>query len=252
METIKSVASTASGYIYGTNETTQSGTEPVAGQTGKGTVEEPYDKGNEEPKLDATPSKPVDPEVGRPAGTGATDPANGADPASGQKPFQKQQGGDRPMEAPTGEQSEAIKESKDEGEELIKKRDPNDHSGEPMHMHDGSEESVNKKTEDKEHPGQEGGGRQGEDGTGEKWVKTSGLQADGGDFDAAQAGAGREADRLLGEKGIERDERGGMVGKDGAEVSSDHTSPSGAGHSKVKTIDKIKEKLHIGTGKKLA
>lgn len=32
-------------------------------------------------------------------------------------------------------------------------------------------------------------------GTGEQYVKTSGLQADGGDFDATKPGAGKEADR---------------------------------------------------------
>jgi hypothetical protein len=32
-------------------------------------------------------------------------------------------------------------------------------------------------------------------GTGEKYVKTTGLAADGGDFDATKPGAGREADR---------------------------------------------------------
>lgn len=32
-------------------------------------------------------------------------------------------------------------------------------------------------------------------GTGEEYVKTSGLHADGGDFDATKPGAGREADR---------------------------------------------------------
>lgn len=32
-------------------------------------------------------------------------------------------------------------------------------------------------------------------GTGEEYVKTTGLQADGGDFDATKPGAGREADR---------------------------------------------------------
>lgn len=34
-----------------------------------------------------------------------------------------------------------------------------------------------------------------QDGTGELYVKSSGLKADGGDFDAAAPGAGREADR---------------------------------------------------------
>jgi hypothetical protein len=33
------------------------------------------------------------------------------------------------------------------------------------------------------------------EGTGEQWVKSSGLKADGGDFDAANPGAGKEADR---------------------------------------------------------
>ena len=55
METISNLASTvtstASNLIYGnqdtatkTNET--AGKEPVSGQTGKGTVDEPYDQGN--------------------------------------------------------------------------------------------------------------------------------------------------------------------------------------------------------------
>lgn len=44
----------------------------------------------------------------------------------------------------------------------------------------------------------EGEDPKGEDkGSGEKYVKTSGLQADGGDFDATKPGAGREADRKL-------------------------------------------------------
>jgi len=279
METITnaatSVVNTASGYIYGTNNTAaEPGKEPVSGQSGKGTADEPFDKGNEETATGApaastgtSATKTTDTATDTPSlgssKTSASDsaptsttighhnPADGADPASGQKPFQKQQGGDRPNEAPTGEQSEAVKETKDEGEELLKKRDPNDHSGEPMKMHDGSEEKVNEE-EDDEHPGQEGGKKQG-GGTGEEWIKTSGLQADGGDFDAAKAGAGREADRLLEEKGIARDERGGMVGTDGSPVPTDHKnpSPSGGAHSKVKTIDKLKEKLHIGTGKGL-
>ena len=35
------------------------------------------------------------------------------------------------------------------------------------------------------------------EGTGEQYVKSSGLKADGGDFDAAAPGAGREADRMF-------------------------------------------------------
>lgn len=34
------------------------------------------------------------------------------------------------------------------------------------------------------------------EGTGEKYVKSSGMKAEGGDFDAANPGAGKEADRM--------------------------------------------------------
>lgn len=55
METISNIASTAtstvSNLIYGTPDTATktnetAGKEPVSGQTGKGTVDEPYDQGN--------------------------------------------------------------------------------------------------------------------------------------------------------------------------------------------------------------
>ncbi|KAI1469575.1 uncharacterized protein F4812DRAFT_423714 [Daldinia caldariorum] len=72
------------------------------------------------------------------------------------------------------------------------------------------------------------------EGTGEKYVKSSGLKADGGDFDATNPGAGREADRLLEEKGIHP---GGANGsKDGTDAS---------GHKEKKSIgQKIKDKMH--------
>lgn len=49
-----------------------------------------------------------------------------------------------------------------------------------------SQEDVNEDGVEKKHDSE---------GTGEKYVRTSGLQADGGDFDATKPGAGKEADR---------------------------------------------------------
>ena len=52
---------------------------------------------------------------------------------------------------------------------------------------------------------------------------------------------------LLEQKGIQKDGRGAMIHEDGSPVlktETDHSNSSG--HSKVKTLDKIKEKLHIG------
>lgn len=83
-----------------------------------------------------------------------------------------------------------------------------------------------------------------EQGTGEKYVKSSGLQADGGDFDAANPGAGREADRLMEQKGIISTS---TAGKD-KEAAADqhHKAPSSGSDGKEKhgLVDKIKEKLH--------
>ncbi|KAK4239987.1 hypothetical protein C8A03DRAFT_13643 [Achaetomium macrosporum] len=68
---------------------------------------------------------------------------------------------------------------------------------------------------------------------GEEYVRSSGLKADGGDFDAARPGAGKEADRLLEEKGVH-------LGKEtGHGQEADH-----AGKEKHSLKDKIKAKLH--------
>ncbi|KAM3505317.1 hypothetical protein MY10362_003020 [Beauveria mimosiformis] len=91
-----------------------------------------------------------------------------------------------------------------------------------------------------------------EKGTGEEYVKSSGLQADGGDFDATRPGAGREADRLMEQKGITTaagaaGAGGGAAaakGKDGAEHKEHGNSGSGDSKEKHGLVDKIKEKLH--------
>ncbi|KAK1721732.1 hypothetical protein BDP67DRAFT_539842 [Colletotrichum lupini] len=90
----------------------------------------------------------------------------------------------------------------------------------------------------------------GEEGTGEKLVKATGLAADGGDFDATKPGAGREADRLLDEKDPAHAAAKASA-KSGADKTSDktsesHSSSTGTGTEKEKESlkDKIKAKLH--------
>ncbi|KPM46217.1 hypothetical protein AK830_g309 [Neonectria ditissima] len=70
------------------------------------------------------------------------------------------------------------------------------------------------------------------EGTGQEYVKTTGFAADGGDFDATKPGAGREADRLLEEKG----EHHGEIGD-----SHNHGS---SGKDKPSLGERIKAKLH--------
>jgi hypothetical protein len=179
----------------------------------------------------------------------------GVAPSSGGLAESKLQGADKPTDAPMGEQLGAIRESKNEAENLLH-RDPNDHSGEPMKMHGGSD--FDQRRESK--AGNPGGQEHGKEakGSGEQWVKTSGVAADGGDFDATKPGAGREADRrstmvekvthilneadgvagLLEQKGIHRSD----VGKSDTshEVGSSETA------EKPSKMEKLKEKLHIG------
>ncbi|TGJ78743.1 hypothetical protein E0Z10_g10021 [Xylaria hypoxylon] len=78
------------------------------------------------------------------------------------------------------------------------------------------------------------------EGTGEKYVQSSGLQADGGDFDATNPGAGREADRLMEVKGIHNATAPGST-PDNTTDAGDSGSPTSGKRS---FGQKIKDKLH--------
>ncbi|KAI1757734.1 hypothetical protein F4782DRAFT_479627 [Xylaria castorea] len=75
------------------------------------------------------------------------------------------------------------------------------------------------------------------EGTGEKYVKTTGLQADGGDFDATKPGAGREADRLMEEKGMHNPNDPNSAGNSAGDSGSPTSGKKSFGQ-------KIKDKLH--------
>ncbi|EMR85194.1 putative glycine-rich cell wall structural protein 1 protein [Botrytis cinerea BcDW1] len=88
-------------------------------------------------------------------------------------------------------------------------------------------------------------------GTGEKYIKSSGVQADGGDFDATRPGAGKEADRLLGKEGVASTGAVGETGRGSTETGSEeeheHEHEHGDGKKEGKLThlkEKIKEKLH--------
>ena len=119
---------------------------------------------------------------GTAGGDGTVEPSVGADPSSGQKPTPKQQGADRPLESPGDEGADAVREKKEAAERVA---GGEDHSGEPL----GQRKEAHEAGPNNTNPNK---------GTGEKWVKSTGLAADGGDFDAAKPGAGKEADRKFG------------------------------------------------------
>lgn len=104
--------------------------------------------------------------------------------------MQKQQGADRPHEEPSAGESDKIAATKKEAEEAasVEVSGPGPVPLEQKAKTGGVGGST---SEEGKGPQKESHG----EGTGEQWVKTSGMVADGGDFDATKPGAGREADR---------------------------------------------------------
>ena len=117
------------------------------------------------------------------------EPSVGADPASGQQNTQKHQGADRPSDEPSSDEHSRIQEAKAEAEKA-QNVDTSGPGPVPLSKTHGS---AGKSSEDGDDDGpqKESHGT----GTGEKYVKSSGMKADGGDFDASNPGAGKEADR---------------------------------------------------------
>ncbi|KAI9887251.1 MAG: hypothetical protein M1823_000922 [Watsoniomyces obsoletus] len=179
--------------------------------------------------------------VGEPSSSGATfsktvEPSVSADPRSGQKPTPKHQGADRPFEQPSAESEQAIRETKEREERALDQ----DHDS----ARDARRGSLLDNPSNEHHPGQPGGdflvgGQPKEKGTGQQYVKSTGMAAEGGDFDASRPGAGREADRLLEQSGVHRTGVPHVgLGEEGA---------AGGGSKGSHSVgEKIKEKLHLG------
>ncbi|KAF2122939.1 hypothetical protein BDV96DRAFT_11820 [Lophiotrema nucula] len=251
-----SVATTVSKTIWGEqnpqnptpgNET--AGQEPISGLEGKGTATEPFDQGNAEtatsssvPKLTSdnptsssnlTSSTPttnespiterkdamdsISPNTNNASNAGATDPLQTTDKT----------GASGALSNPT------------KGSDVIPTES----------QHPGAAPTSGGIT----HQKQQGADRPGkEHGTGEEWVKTSGLAADGGDFDATKPGAGKEATRLFEDKGLTKSvpgEEPKSTGKGSFDAPS-HSSDVSGEKEKVPLKEKVKQKLHIGSHKK--
>lgn len=279
------ITTTASKAIWGeqtANQTTQNnetaGKEPVSGQQGKGTADSPYDQGNlptpgltdenkptignyraAEPSLtDNTISADIPKSLEHTTAT-TTEPTPLADDEKTGVTLKPEPGEKTGVTLKTDASSSdstnplTTTDKKDPNEktleELTKNKDPNDHSGEPMKMHDGTEsQSTNPTTQEERRnskAGNPGGQEHGKEpkGTGEKYEKSTGLAADGGNFDATKPGAGKEADRLLEEKGVRKNDAGAH---DTTTAKGTSSSEAGEKKEKVPTIEKIKNKLHIG------
>ncbi|OTB04961.1 hypothetical protein M426DRAFT_145279 [Hypoxylon sp. CI-4A] len=267
METVNNIAATASKAIWG--ETKQSGPEPISGQTGDTSKGEPYDAGNiEDPKTQAAKTEQTsgytngstehtkDAEFSKNTGTAAEaeetpdNPSTDLKTRSGPKDSSKDQNDTRDPENPQTNPKSAPTDvnDADDGPNKPQELGPGpkpldevarEHGGDAGN-HDEKktlpgEDKPEAEEEDEDGPNAKSTG----EGTGEQYVKTSGLQADGGDFDATKPGAGREADRLLEEKGIY------PTGGSKQEETSDAASGNSGEKKDKKSIgQKLKDKLH--------
>jgi len=233
METVNNLASAASRAIWGETTTNgqkdneTKGQEPLSGETGDVEAGEPYDKGNagtvplpllsskqkltkrveptstpaepkpvdepttEEPKLSTLTSNPkvTDTTAAKEDKPSSAVPIT-ADPSSAPQETQKLQGADRPTEIPSSEEHDRIKETKKEADEAaaVNTNGPGPKTLEEKTQNGGVDTSADK---GENAPQKESHS----EGTGELYVKSSGMKADGGDFDATKPGAGKEADR---------------------------------------------------------
>ncbi|KAJ6439999.1 C6 transcription factor [Purpureocillium lavendulum] len=261
METISSMATQAAKAVWGDSSEHK---EPLSGAQGDVSHGEPYDAGNlengEQKKLERklsgegdgdndeyTTAKPISDNSVRDKAHDTTTATSTSTEDTTSKTTDPEASTSKPSEIGSKAEEEGDPNTKVMGDgpkplETVAR----EHGGDAGNNTEARDPSSSSGKPDEGSSHQEGSGSGGNDGdskgTGEQYVKTSGFAADGGDFDATKPGAGREADRLLEEKGVHHDAPGS--GKD-----SSSGSGSGSGdhhHSKDKPSlgERIKNKLH--------
>lgn len=129
-----------------------------------------------------------------PTASGA-EPSVSAIPSSSAQDTEKQQGTERPETEPNSEEHKGIQAAKKEAEEAqgVEVSGPGPVPLEQLGKPGAPGAATTTSGDNDDGPQKQSQG----EGTGEKYVKSSGLKADGGDFDAANPGAGKEADSKL-------------------------------------------------------
>jgi hypothetical protein len=258
METINNMANAAAKAVWGENGTQR---EPISGANGDVTKGEPYDAGNLETpyqeRMENTLGASHTTETANTAASTTTPSAAPSVPtAEPSTSTSTSTPAARPSEthavAPSRTENAAYASTEDAETQNKKEEegilDPSELKGagpRPLEVlakenggnaNAGSGSSSEKRENNLGNAGEENLTGSTGHGTGEQYVKSTGLTADGGDFDATNPGAGKEADRLLEEKGVHRD----------SGVAQKESSASTDSHQKDKPSlgQRIKAKLH--------
>lgn len=281
LETLNQLASSAAKAVWGDSNDAETHKEPISGATGDVSKGEPYDAGNLDPNAQskvesrlsgeeaaaaAEPSELADDEhytlssskkdkdnlsaaaaattndgLHEPRGT----PTTGVNPEEG-KPLDELTGkGPRPIEIVAKENggnaaaaaTSATEESSIPASAAPEEKKPE--TADVQQQNTTTTTTTNDSTSSKK-----------EATTDEEYVKSSGLAADGGDFDAAKPGAGLEADRLMEQKGIKTEDVDNNAehkdqDKNSSSSSTGRKSSDSSRRDKPKLKERIKNKLHI-------
>ncbi|RSL94346.1 hypothetical protein CDV31_014371 [Fusarium ambrosium] len=255
METISNAAAAAAKAVWGENQPQKEPVSGVQGDTAKG---EPYDAGNldtpaqekveqnyNERTLGQEAAAPKTVRVETPSGEAAAFGAqskDARDTTAGQNDIrnpervglEKEKNTDledvdntsegttaKLGEGPGPRPVEAV--AKERGGDAGRERPQEGSSEAPREIgSEGVAATSSSKSENRPDPAQD------------EYVHATGFHADGGDFDATKPGAGREADRLLEEKGVH-------LGEESSSGSHSHGS-----HEKHSHDDKHKDKPSLG------
>lgn len=261
MEAINSLASVATKAIWGDNNTTttpkdkdtaevpkSAKEEPISGVQGDTSKGEPFDAGNMENVDDAKKAE------------AATVKKPDADPTVGDKPSSHMKDDSTNNQSDVREPADTLAHQKEEQNKDVDNVDPLDPEklkgpgpkplAEVARERGGSAGNVvddAKTASSSSNPAEKTDSGDGEP-LGQKHVSSTGVAADGGDFDAANPGAGAEADKILIEKGIHADKPPAKK----VDASPDRKAVSPSGKSKGESPDrkgvrglgrKIKDKL---------
>lgn len=213
METLSNVATAATKAVWGGPEANK---EPVSGAQGDVTKGEPYDAGN----LDDDEQNKVEKRL---SGDDIAEESKNAPAISGSDP--------------TKPQSDAVP-STDPIKADEPARDPTQHIA---FDHGGEAAQKAEVTADPKPVGTETG-------TGQEHVKSTGVAADGGDFDATKPGAGKEAERILEQKGVGQNHQTPTAQQphtpNGNKTSSASSPGSHSKDRKPSLKERVKAKLH--------
>ncbi|KAL5083432.1 hypothetical protein Trisim1_001485 [Trichoderma cf. simile WF8] len=276
IETINQLATSAAKAVWGDSSTDETHKEPISGATGDVSKGEPYDAGNLDPKdqnkvesnLRGQEDEPSDlaeneyyalsssakdkplpesPRTQEPIGgqlqdrtksnlNDTTTKSNLKDTTNADNDDVNPEEG-KPLDKLTGAGPRPV-------EELAKENGGNAAAASSSDAVSSSQQEDNKPKEQKlpEDNSQRNDDKKWE-ATEDDYVKTTGLAADGGNFDAAKPGAGVEADRLMEQKGMKIDDDDNNNHKAGS--SGRKSSDSGRHHKDKPSLgERIKNKLH--------